>query len=282
MTKNPRGLLDILPATLLGSLFEFLPQTDPLSNWVPGQLLTEEFVQRLRESEFTGFAHVKQGTGLRGIFIFFKGRLLEVWSFAPLGCAVGIEAYQILTAQMHLGGLALYKLPTEAIPAVLAFTTGTPGVTSADAKIVSAPNLKRKLEEERLNGILVLENGVSGQTWLFQRGVLLFPPPIPDEFRGGTLHMVYAPAKAPQDLFEAMAEQQRQDRKNELERIWLAAAEVLNDQLGRGAPQALENQKKRIIATQPEEVFAQLRRFFEGNFEPDAITDFEQRLSSRK
>jgi hypothetical protein len=279
MIRQPRGLLDVLSAALIGYLFEFLPQTDPLTEWVPGQLLTPEFVQRLRESEFTGFAHAKHGSELRGIFIFFKGRLLEVWSFAPVGCAVGVDAYQMLMEQINQGGIALYKLPTDAIPAVLSFTTGTLGVASADARIVSAPNLKRKLEEERFSGILVLENGTSGQTWLFQRGVLLFPPPIPDEFRGGNLHMVYAPAKAPKDLFEALADHQRDQRKAELERIWAAASLVLSEQLGRGATQALETQQKRIVSSQPEEVFAQLRRFFESNFEAAAVGDFEQRLS---
>jgi hypothetical protein len=279
MSAEPRGLLGILPAALVGYLFEFLPQTDPLTEWVPGQLLTAEFVQRLRESEFTGFAHAKEANQLRGIFIFFKGRLLEVWSYSSLGAAVGVDAYQLLMDQIQSGGIALYKLSTESIPAVLSFTMGTLGVTSADARIVSAPNLKRKLEEERFSGILVLENGTSGQTWMFQRGVSLFPPPIPDEFRGGNLHMVYAPSKAPKDLFEALAEHQRDQRKAELERIWNAAFAVLSEQLGRGAAQALETQKKRIIQSQPEEVYAQLRRFFEGNFEADAVRDFEQRLS---
>jgi hypothetical protein len=279
MSQSHRGVLDVLPAHLVGYLFEFLPQTDPLSEWVPGHLLTDEFVQRLRQTEFTGFAHAKRGTELRGIFVFFKGRLLEVWSHAPIGCAVGLDAYHILLDEVRHGGLALYKLPTDAIPAVLALTMGSLGVAAAEARLVNAGNLQQQLNTERFAGVLLLENGSTGQAWLFQRGELLFAPPLPDEFRAGNLHLYHAPAKAPKDLLEALAEEQRQQRTAELERIWNAALAVLNQQLGRGATQALETQKKRIISSHPEETFAQLRRFFEINFQADAVHDFEQRLS---
>ena len=279
MNTNPRGVLDSLSAALLGYLFEFLPQTDPLSEWVPGKLLTNEFVLRLRESEFTGFAHAKKGHELRGILIFFKGRLLEAWTYAPLGCEVGIDAYLHLLEKIAEGGVALYKLPTDAIPAVLAFTLGTVRVAGADARIVSSQNLIRNLEEERFSGTLILENGKIGQAWLYQRGQNLFPPPLPEEFREGKLHLVHAPARAPKDLFEALAEQVRATAQAELDRVWAAALLVLTNQLGRGANQALDNQRSRISSDNSAEVFALLRRFFESNFEPDAVLDFEKHLA---
>ncbi len=278
MNSDSRGLLSALSAPLLGYLFEFLPQTKPLSEWVPGHLLTTEFVLRLRESEFTGFAHAKRGQQLLGILIFFKGRMLEAWSYVPLGCVVGVDAYQHLLEQLPDGGLALYQLPTDAIPAVLSFTLGTVRVAGAEAKIVSSPNLVKNLEEERFSGTLVLENGNVGQAWLYQRGQLLFPPPLPDEFRDGRLHMVHAPARAPKDLFDALSEQQKEHQQAQLERVWSAAKVVLTNQLGRGAHQALMNQKQRIVSNDAGEVFALLRRFFESNFEADAVTDFEKQL----
>jgi hypothetical protein len=273
-----RGVLDSLPASLLGYLFEFLPQTDPLSEWVPGKLLTNEFVVRLRESEFTGFAHAKKGHELRGILIFFKGRLLEAWTYAPLGCEVGIDAYLHLLEKISEGGVALYKLPTDTIPAILAFTLGTIRVAGADARIVNPKNLVRNLEEERFSGALILENGKIGQAWLYHRGQILFPPPLPDEFREGQLHLIHAPARAPKDLFEALSEQSRALSQAELDRVWAAALVVLTNQLGRGAPQALETQRNRIHSTDAFEVFSLLRRFFESNFEPDAVADFEKQL----
>jgi hypothetical protein len=268
VSANPRGVLDSLAASLIGYLFEFLPQTDPLSEWVPGKLLTNEFVLRLRESEFTGFAHAKKGHELRGILIFFKGRLLEAWTFAPLGCEVGVDAYLHLLEKISEGGVALYKLPTDAIPAVLSFTLGTVRVSGADARIVSSQNLVRNLEEERFSGTLILENGKIGQAWLYQRGQNLFPPPLPEEFREGRLH-----------LFEALSEQSRATAQAELDRIWVAALMVLTNQLGRGANQALETQRNRIVSTSASEVFSLLRRFFESNFEPDAVLDFEKYLA---
>ncbi|MEY4531612.1 MAG: hypothetical protein RLZZ156_2333 [Deinococcota bacterium] len=279
MNTISRGVLDSLSASLLGYLFEFLPQTDPLSEWVPGKLLTNEFVVRLRESEFTGFAHAKKGHEIRGILIFFKGRLLEAWTYAPLGCEVGIDAYLHLLEKIAEGGVALYKLPTDAIPAVLSFTLGTVRVAGADARIVSSQNLIRNLEEERFSGTLILENGKIGQAWLYQRGQNLFPPPLPDEFREGKLHLVHAPARAPKDLFEALAEQSRATAQAELDRVWAAALLVLTNQLGRGAPQALETQRNRITSTNATEVFSLLRRFLESNFEPDAVLDFEKHLA---
>jgi hypothetical protein len=279
VNSNPRGLLDSLPAATLGYLFEFLPQTDPLSEWVPGKLLTNEFVVRLRESEFTGFAHAKKGHELRGILIFFKGRLLEAWTFSAIGCEVGIEAYLHLLEKIAEGGVSLYKLPTDAIPAVLSFTLGTVRVSGADARIVSSQNLIRNLDEERFSGTLILENGKIGQAWLYQRGQNLFPPPLPDEFREGRLHLVHAPARAPKDLFEALSEQSRANAQAELERVWAAALLVLTDQLGRGATQALDTQRNRIVSTDATEVFSLLRRFFESNFEPDAVLLFEKHLA---
>ncbi len=279
MNASPRGLLDSLAAPLLGYLFEFLPQTDPLSEWVPGKLLTTEFVLRLRESEFTGFAHAKHGHELQGILIFFKGRLLEAWCFSGSSYETGIDAYQELMSRLSVGGLALYKLPTDAIPAVLALTLGALRISADDAKVVNSPNLMNSLEVDRFGGVLVLEDGHVGQAWLFGRGQLLFPPPLPDNFRHGRLHMVYAPARAPKDLFDALTDQNRNRQQQELERVWAAALAVLTEQLGRGASQTLETQRHRIISDDANEVFAALRRFFETSFEPEAVKDFEKQLT---
>ena len=279
MNANPRGLLDSLSTPLLGYLFEFLPQTDPLSEWVPGKLLTNEFVLRLRESEFTGFAHAKHGNELHGILTFFKGRLLEAWCFSGSSFETGTDAYQELMSRLPTGGLAIYKLPTDAIPAILALTLGTLRVSAADAKVVSSQNLIKNLEQDRFNGALILEDGHVGQVWLYQRGQLLFAPPLPDAFRHGHLHLVHAPAKAPKDLFDTLADQSRAQQQKELERVWAAALAVLTDQLGRGANQTLKTQRQRVVSSDPAEVFAALRRFFESSFEPEAVRDFENHLN---
>ena len=275
MDTASRGLLDTVSPALLAYLFGFLPQNDPLTDWVPGELLTPEFVQRLRESQFTGFALAKLPKG-HGLLVFYKGRLLEAWRQEPHGYEAGTTAYRNLMAELALGGLSLYKLGLEGIPCLLALTQGSPRFLAVAPRSLQLETLLDSLRQEHFSGALVVEDGSAGRAWYFYRGQPVFSPDLPRDLREGRVHLLQSPGKAPQDLFEVLQREEEGRRRQQSDRMWESVEQVLREYMGRGAAGALERLRKSLPEENPELLRQGLVRWLTQTLEPGAAKLFEQ------
>ncbi|RIH81840.1 hypothetical protein Mterra_02939 [Calidithermus terrae] len=275
MDTASRGLLDTVSPALLAYLFGFLPQNDPLTEWVPGELLTPEFVQRLRESQFTGFALAKLPKG-HGLLVFYKGRLLEAWRQEPHGYEAGTTAYRNLMAELALGGLSLYKLRLEGIPCLLSLTQGSPRFLAVAPRSLQLETLLDSLRQEHFSGALVVEDGSAGRAWYFYRGQPVFSPDLPRDLREGRVHLLQSPGKAPQDLFEVLQREEEERRRQQSDRMWESVEQVLREYMGRGAAGALERLRKSLPEENPELLRQGLARWLTQTLEPGAAKLFEQ------
>ncbi|RIH86964.1 hypothetical protein [Calidithermus roseus] len=275
METASRGLLDTVSPALLAYLFGFLPQNDPLTEWVPGELLTPEFVQRLRESQFTGFALAKLPRG-HGLLVFYKGRLLEAWRQDLQGYEAGTTAYRHLIAELSKGGLSLYKLRLEDVPCLLALTQGSPRFLAAIPRSLQLETLLDSLRQEHFTGVLVVEDGSAGRAWYFYRGQPVFSPELPRELREGRVHLLQSPNKAPPDLFEVLQREEEELRRQQSNRMWESVEQVLREYMGRGAAGALERLRRTLPEDDPEELRQGLVKWLGQTLEPGAAKLFEQ------
>jgi hypothetical protein len=207
-----RGLLNIVSEGVLAYLMEFLPQQDPKSEWVPGELLTSHFVHRLERSGFTGFAHAKIKDNVVGAMIFYKGRLLEAWRRTKNDAETRGEAYRNLMPMLSKGGVALYNLSVEAVPAIVALTLSDQ-TESMVAEAMQPSTLETRLSLVEFTGAVVLENGSVGQAWFFHKGQRLFEPPFPDEFREGRLHVAHSPGQHTPKVLPVQEQGDEQDAR---------------------------------------------------------------------
>ncbi len=212
-----RGLLDVVSEGVLAYLMEFLPQQDPKSEWVPGELLTSHFVHRLERTGFTGFAHAKIKDEVIGAMIFYKGRLLEAWRRTDTIDGKGApetrgDAYRNLMPMLPKGGVALYNLSVEAVPSIVSLTLSD-HTESMAAQEMMPSTLEMRLSLVEFTGAVILENGIVGQTWFFHKGERLFEPPLPDEFREGRLHVAHTPGQHTPKVLPIQEQENEEDAR---------------------------------------------------------------------
>ena len=148
-------------------------------------------LRTLRTERHTGYIRLVSGTAT-GVLLFRDGELVEAEA-GDDGTLHGEDAFIVFRRQMDTGeGLIdVIDLDTETVTAVARLLTGPPLFTGLLARFVTFPNLLEYLEEEKVDGSVIVAGGS-------QTGVILLG--------GGKVLAAYtAEMRTPQNSTDAVA-----------------------------------------------------------------------------
>jgi hypothetical protein len=272
-----RGALDTISLEAMVYLLEFLPQTNPHSDWIPGHLLDSNMMQQLAAESFSGFAVFSLEQEWLGGILFYKGQALEAWRRALGGLENRAEAYRNLLPMLEFASVRFFVLPNELIPCITGFTLSET-IETYEATKVHVGQLLEKLSAAQFSGSVILENGVVAQAWFFSKGVPLLNLEFPDSFREGNLHILHNPQSKPEDVVHFAA----LEAENEISaRVLMLRATLeaqLIDHLGINAKPLLEANATWLAQSNPVRLQETIEIWLEETYGTEFVTQFRLRL----
>ena len=271
--------MDTISLEAMVYLLEFLPQTNPHSDWIPGKLLDRNMMQQMQSEAFTGFAVFALEQEWLGGILFYKGQALEAWRRAMGGLENRAEAYRNLLPMLEFASVRFFVLSVDLLPSISGLTLSETIETYNATEIESLPLLE-KLSAAQFSGAVLLENGTVAQAWYFSKGVALQDLPLPDSFREGRLHILHNPLEKPEDVLRLAA----LETENEtLARVHLLRATLetqLIDHLGINAKPLLEANSAWLAQNNPKRLQETIEIWLEETYGTEFLQQFRVRLEN--
>ena len=274
-----RGAIDTISLEAMVYLLEFLPQTNPHSDWIPGRLLDSNMMQQMQSEAFTGFAVFALEQEWLGGILFYQGQALEAWRRALGGIENRAEAYRNLLPMLEFVAVRFFVLPNELIPAISGFTLSET-IETYQANEINTLVLLEKLRTAQFSGSVLLENGTVAQAWFFSKGVALQNLPLPETFKAGRLHILHNPLEKPKDVVRFAVIEAENEIKARVLLLRATLETQLIDHLGINAKPLLEANAAWLAETNPIRLQETIEIWLEETYGTAFLQHFRHRLEN--
>jgi hypothetical protein len=264
-----RGILDSLPESVLAQLLEQLPQHQPHSAWMPGQLLDSTFLGKLEAQRFMGVAVFALGSDWLGGMVFDQGVVVESWRRALGGFETRAEAYRNLQASLNLVQVRLFELPEAVVQGITALLAGE--VQSYHAAQIVPAQMQASLHQRQFSGAVVLEDGQAAQVWYWNNGQQPLEPTLPEAFGAGRLHLVSLLQSIPEGVVRQAEQEAAAATATQIQRLHEIVLDLLRQHVGDNADELVRGNPQVFAETNPKRLNTKIEIWLEDNFAPGLL-----------